>query len=201
MVAELPASHSLKGCALTISIRIIMTILNKKNLNALAFAIIIATPATSVLAANQGNLGATSSGDLAITMTTEDQIQISNLEDIALADGGSGDFTGSSPACIYRNGTGAYTLTAAGSGADNAFTLSNGGADSLAYTLTYDDGTGAQTLATGTALSGRTGADTASKTCASGNNGNIDVTVAAANINSVPAGTYTGTLVLTVSPE
>lgn len=152
-------------------------------------------------AANQGSLSATSSGDLTISMTTEDQIQISNLEDIALADSGSGDFAGASPACIYRNGTGSYTLTASGSGDANAFTISDGGANNLSYDITYDDGTGAQALAAGNALAGRTNADTASKTCAGGNNGSISINIAAADVSAVPAGTYTGSLTLTVSPE
>ncbi len=179
-----------------------MNNINLKSLRTLALgATAIAIIGNSAFAANQGALGGTSSGDLTISMTTEDQIQISNLEDIALADSGSGDFVGNSSACIYRNGTGAYTLTAIGSGASNAYTLSDGSTNSLAYALTYDDGTGAQTMSAAAALTGRINADTASKSCASGNNGSIDVTVAAADLDAVPAGTYTGTLTLTVSPE
>lgn len=178
-----------------------MTIFKLKAVQASIVTAALVALSVPVWAANQGSLGATSTGDLTISMTTEDQIQISNLEDIALADSGSGDFSGTSPACIYRNGTGAYTLTASGSGVANAFTISDGGANNLAYDITYDDGTGAQTLAAATALVGRTNADTASKTCASGNNGTISINVAAASVLAVPAGTYTGSLTLTVSPE
>jgi len=178
-----------------------MTVLNKKIIKNIAATTALAAITLPLWAANQGTLGATSTGDLTISMTTENQISITNLQDIALADNGSGDFTGASPACVYRNGTGSYTITASGSGPANAFTLTDGSSNTLPYTVTYDDGTGAQTMAAATALTGRINADTSSKTCANGDNGNIAVSVASTDVAAVPAGTYTGTLTLTVSPE
>lgn len=155
----------------------------------------------AVQAATDGTLGATSTGTVVISVATASQIQVSGLSDIALALQGSGDVTGDTAACVYRNGAGTYTITATGSGASSAFEISDGGVNTMDYTVTYDDGTGVQALAASTVLAGRSNADLASPTCAGGSNGTIAATVAAADFSGAPAGTYTGTLTLVVAPE
>ncbi len=155
--------------------------------------------ATASMAVTQGEMGASSTGAIAISLTTEDQIKVSNLTDIRLSENENGDYTGSSPACIFRNGTGSYSITVYGSGAGHSFTLSNGGTSILTYRITFDDGTGAQSLISNSVLSGRTHADTRSKFCANGNNAKINISIA--DSAPIPGETYSGILTLTVSPE
>ena len=68
--------------------------------------------------------------------------------------------------------------------------------------MSYNDGNGPQGLTSGVALTGLDGADPSSDTCATtGNNGQIEVTIAAADLLPAPASTYAGTLTLVVAPE
>lgn len=153
------------------------------------------------MAATQGTLGAESSGEVVISVTTVDQIKISGLTDIALAEAPSGEYMGTSGACVYRNASGSYTLRADGSGTNNAFVLSDGGTYAIPYTVNYDDGNGSVPVSAATTLLGRKNANTAAPDCGGSSNGVISVSVAQADIASVPAGTYSGTLTLTVAPE
>lgn len=153
------------------------------------------------LAATDGVVGFNSTGTLDITLNVNDEVRISNLADIDLGVFAGADAVGSSAACIYRNGTGNYQLTASGDGAAGAFTLTDGVA-TVPYSVTYDDGAGPQAATTGVTLTGLTGADPASSICAgTGNNANVSVTVAAADATGIPASSYIGTLTLLVAPE
>ncbi len=153
------------------------------------------------LTATDGAVGFNSTGTVDISLDVNDEVRISGLTDINLGTFAGVDAVGTSAACVYRNGTGNYNLTASGDGAAGAFTLTDG-TNTVAYSVTYDDGTGATTATTGAVLSGLTGADAASDTCAvTGNNGTIEVTVAAAAAAGLPAATYAGTLTLLVAPE
>ncbi len=159
--------------------------------------------AANGFAATQGTVGATSTGDLDISLTVVDEVRISNLADITLGQFLGSDLSGTSPACVFRSGTGRYEITATGDGgtAGDEFALVDG-ANSVDYSVTYDDGSGATALVSGTALPGQTGGDEASNTCANtGDNGTIAVTVLAADMAGLPAGAYNGTLTLLVAPE
>lgn len=159
--------------------------------------------AANGFAATQGTVGATSTGDLDISLTILDEVRISNLADITLGTFLGADLAGTSPACVFRSGTGNYEITASGDGGatGDQFALADG-ANSVDYTVTYDDGTGPAALTSGTVLTGQTGGDPASDTCAgTGDNGTIAVNVLAADMSGLPAGAYTGTLTLTVAPE
>lgn len=156
---------------------------------------------STALAATDGAVGFNSTGTVDISLSVNDEVRISNLADIDLGIFAGADAIGSTDACVYRNGTGAYRITATGSGAGGAFSLTDG-TNSVAYTVEYDDGTGALALGSSTPLIGRTGADPASATCATtGNNATVTTTVTAADGAALPAGTYTGTLTLLVAPE
>ena len=166
----------------------------------------LAVAAASSFAATDGFTGFTSTGTLDITLNVTDEVRISNLQDIDLGTFGGTDASGFSPACVYRNATGNYQITASGDGAASAFELSDllGGTATVPYSVTWDDGSasGAQSLASGVALTGLTGADTSSDTCGTtGNNGTVVVTVTAASAAALPAGDYAGTLTLVVAPE
>ena len=164
-------------------------------LKQLALGGTLAVASTSAFAANQGALSSTSTGDLDITLTVNDVVQISNLADITLNFTG-GDVTGNSPACVFRNGGGDYDITATGSGAGGAFTIANG-ADTIAYSVDYNS----TELTSGTTLTGVSGAVSDLNCTTSGNNGSIDVDIAAADAAAVGSGSYTGTLTLVVAPN
>ncbi|MFK8017028.1 MAG: hypothetical protein AB8G17_16515 [Gammaproteobacteria bacterium] len=152
-------------------------------------------------AAVDGSVGFNSTGSVDISLTVNDEVRISNLTDINLGVFGGADAIGSSDACVYRNGTGAYRITASGSGAGGAFSLTDG-TNSVGYAVEFDDGTGAVAMGASTPMIGRTGADATSATCATtGNNATVTTTVTATDAASLPAGTYTGTLTLLVAPE
>jgi hypothetical protein len=151
-------------------------------------------------AATDGTQGVTSTGSIAIDLTKTAEILISGLSDITLTGGDGSDATGSSGVCVFRNSAGTYNITASGSGAANAFTITDG-TDTLDYALTFDDGTGAEALATGAVLPSLNNANTSSKTCDGATNGTIGITVAAADYDAAAAGTYNGTLTLLVAPE
>jgi len=157
--------------------------------------------AANSFAANDGIVGPTSEGDLNINLTILDEVRISNLEDIDLGIFAGADLSGTSPACVFRSGTGNYEITAEGDGNGGAFELSDGTND-VVYTVTYDDGAGAENMTSGTVLPGQTGGDPGSDICDNtGNNGTIEVTVEADAMAALPAGAYAGVLTLTVAPE
>ncbi|MFK8032051.1 MAG: hypothetical protein AB8G18_17605 [Gammaproteobacteria bacterium] len=178
--------------------------LNNKGVRGLVVAsAIMALSTTASFAATQGSTGGNSTGTLDISVDVNDEVRISNLSDITGVFDGSSDVVGSSNACVYRNGTGLYNITASGDGAANAFTLSDGViATPIPYSVEFNDGTGATTMSAGVTAAGMVGADQGSDTCATtGNNATISVTVAAADLLPAPASTYVGTLTLVVAPE
>ncbi len=160
-----------------------------------------AAMASSAMAATQGTAGFTSTGSVIISIDVNDEVQISNLTDINLGAFAGVDLTGSSPACIYRNGPATtYQITGTGSGAANAFTLTDG-TNTVPYTVNYTDDSVTSAMTTGTALLGQDGADDDTGCANTGDNGTIAVTVTAANAAALPASTYTGTLTLVVAPN
>lgn len=154
-------------------------------------------------AATDGTPGATSTGTTDISATSPNLARISNMDDISLGSwDGTTDLAETEDVCVWSN-TGAYQITAEGDGAGNAFTLANG-ANTVAYTVQWDDA--ATGSASGTALTSGTPLTTqstsaTSTTCGAGANSSLIVGVASSEFESVPAGTYTGTLTLVVAPE
>ncbi|WP_196138741.1 hypothetical protein [Aliikangiella sp. G2MR2-5] len=162
---------------------------------------------TSVMAATQGSLGTTSEGDLLISLSVGDLIQINNLNDIALGtfNGGTADLNGSDSFCIYRNGGTGYNVTMSGSGTGGAFELAGGG-NTLNYSVSFenlDAGSAAVAMTAGSTLNGVTGANNTDNTCgsAAADNAQVNVNVANADLAAVPPGSYTGTLTILVAPE
>ena len=175
---------------------------SKATKGAVAGGLAVLIAANGFALPSQGAVGATSTGTLDITLTVLDEVRISNLTDIPLGSFLGDDLVGSSPACVYRSGTGLYGITAEGDGTGDAFILSETGGAEIPYVVTYDDGTGAESLTTGTPLTGRSNGDKGSDTCTTtGNNGTIEVTVASGDMAGKTAAAYTGTLTLTVAPE
>lgn len=167
----------------------------------------MALPSTEAMAASQGSLGATSTGSVGITASVPNRARITGLGDVA--------FTNQDPAvaasnaqnvCVWSNtATKAYTITATGSGASSAFTLSNG-TTTVPYSVEWASSSGQTSgtaLATGTASASLTSAAT-SQTCASGPtaSASLIVGITTANLGTMSSGSsYTGTLTLLVTPQ
>jgi hypothetical protein len=161
----------------------------------------------TALAASQGSLGTTSTGSVSISASVPNRVQISNLSDVS--------FTNQDPSvaasnaqnvCVWSNSsTKGYNVTATGSGAANAFTLSNGAA-TVPYSVEWAGSSGQSAgtaLAAGSMLTGLTSTAT-HPTCSTGasSSASLVVKISAANLQAMQAATsYTGTLTLVVAPE
>ena len=136
-------------------------------------------------------------------------VQITGLTDVA--------FTGLDPlvdatraqnVCVFSNTLlHGYNVTARGSGAASAFTLSAGGSvPTLPYTVQWSQSSGSSAgtaLAVGTPLTGQKSTAT-STTCHSGpsTSASLIVILHTADLQAALAGvSYTGTLSLTIAPE
>lgn len=158
-------------------------------------------------AATQGTAGATSTGTVAISASVPPRARLSKLADIS--------FTNASPASNARNvqnvcawsntATRSYRITASGSGAANAFTLS-AGVLRVPYTVQWNGAAGRTTgsaLAAGAQSAGFVSAATHQQ-CASGPSASASliIGITAANLQTMQAATtYTGTLTLLMTPQ
>jgi len=161
----------------------------------------------TALAASQGTLGTTSTGSISIGASVPNRVQISNLADVS--------FTNQDPSvaasnaqnvCVWSNSsTKGYNITATGSGAANAFTLSNGAA-TVPYSVEWAGSSGQSSgtaLSSGSALTGLTSTAT-NPTCSAGpsSSASMVVKITSASLQGMQAATsYTGTLTLVVAPE
>jgi hypothetical protein len=161
----------------------------------------------TALAASQGTLGTTSTGSVAIAASVPNRVQISGLADVSFANQDpSVAASNAQNLCVWSNSsTKGYNVTATGSGAANAFTLSNGAA-TVPYSVEWAGSSGQSSgtaLSAGTALTGLTSTAT-NPTCSAGpsSSASLVVKISSANLQSMPAATsYTGTLTLVVAPE
>src|SRR5262245_5627324 len=78
--------------------------------------------AAPALAATQGNLGATSTGSVAITASVPSRVRITGLADVAFTNQDPGtDASNAQDVCVWSNtATKGYTITATGSSAAGA---------------------------------------------------------------------------------
>ncbi len=161
----------------------------------------------SAMAATQGSLGTNSTGSLDITVDINSLVQVTNLTDLGLGtfNGGGTDLSATDTFCVYRNGAGTFDITMSGSGAANAFTLTDS-TNTIPYSVDFTNIPAAATTAmtTGVLLGGQQNANTSSTTCSGAgdsDNVSVTVTVTSANLAASPAGAYGGTLTMVVSPE
>ncbi|HEY8434479.1 MAG TPA: hypothetical protein VIK68_07680 [Sphingomicrobium sp.] len=181
---------------------------HKPALVAGACALTLAGSPAFAATPTQGSLGGTSTGQIGITATIPASVQITKLGDLAF---GTLDPTTASQLtenpCVWSNtATKGYSITATGSGASSAFTLSNG-TSTVAYGVQWAGTTGATTGTTLTAGSAATGftSTATSPTCASGaaTTASLIVGFTTAQMQAAvgSATAYTGTLTLVVSPQ
>jgi len=157
-------------------------------------------------AAQQGEMGATSSGSVGIYLSVAPRARISGLKDISISDADPGsNLRTAQNICVWSNTpAGAYTLTAGGSGSGGAFELT-GGQQTLAYSVEWAQSSGqnsGQTLAGGQTAANLQAAATQSD-CGSGTgSASLVVAMNSAQLATAEPGTaYTGALTLTVAPQ
>lgn len=163
------------------------------------------TQTFDITASNSGGGRNNPTASVTFDLTVPDSIQLTQVNDINLGVfDGINDMTGSDSLCVYRRGGGQYGVTITGSGNGGAFTLSNG-ASTLPYSVTWDDGGGAQAVTSGVLLSGLANTYTAGPDCSGGalNNAILGVQVLATDIAAAATGvgTHTGTLTITVEMQ
>lgn len=181
--------------------------MNDLILKMAAATALLVSGSQAAYASTQGTAGTTSTGTVSISASVPNRVQLTGLSDVA--------FTNQDPAtaalsaqdvCVWSNTTTrGYRVTATGSGASSAFTLTNA-SDTVPYSVEWAPTSGQSAgtaLATGTALTGLTSTAT-SPTCSSGaaTTASLVVKIAAADLQAMQAAsTYTGTLTLVVAPE
>lgn len=168
-------------------------------------SLLLADPA---LASTQGTFGSTSTGSVTINASVPGRVRISGLSDVTFA---SVDplvlASNAQNVCVWSNtSTRSYSITATGSGAGSALTLSSGALPAVPYTVQWAQTSGqtsGSSLAASTALSGQTSSATNSD-CSAGptSSASLVVSIASSTLQTMTAGvTYNGTLTLVVAPE
>jgi hypothetical protein len=168
---------------------------------------LFACSSVAAQAASQGSLGGTSQGQITISASVPNSVQITGLSDIAFT---NQDPTvaaaGTENVCVWSNtGTKGYNIKATGSGLSNAFTLANSG-NTVPYTVEWAATSGQNSgtaLTTNVALTGLTTA-AINATCSSAplTTASLIVRISTANLQTmVGSASYTGTLTLLVAPE
>ena len=158
-------------------------------------------------AATQGTAGATSTGSIAISASVPNRARITGLTDVAFLNQDPGtEASSAQDVSVWSNtATKAYTITATGSGAGSAFTLSDG-STTVPYTVEWaatSGQTSGAALASGTASASLTTA-AANQTCSSAptSTASMIVRIGTTDLSTMSAGsTYTGTLTLLVTPQ
>lgn len=157
---------------------------------------------TTGYGASDGTVGATSTGSAVISVTIPKLIRARSFADYSFGSyAGTGDLNGNDDLNISSNYTGTYQVTATGSGAASAFTITDGTA-TIAYNVYFNDatGTGGRVAAsTGVAITAQSGVVKPLSTATL--NANLSIEILEANLQAVDAGTYSGTVTLVFQPE
>jgi hypothetical protein len=167
----------------------------KQVLLALSF---VASPAA--IAASNGSLGSTSSGETVVSVSVPDLVQVTVEGDIGLTHVVGSNSTGSAGLCVYRNGTSSVDLTLTSSnpdGLDGFRMISGSNYLPYAIALSGDDTVSSFTSGVAARLSG---ANTTSSSCSSSFGHNMDVTVQSSDLDAAPAGSYSDTVTILVEP-
>lgn len=175
------------------------------NFKKIALSTAIATSlfAGQAFAADQGTLGADSTGKSVVSLSINDQVQITGVDDIALgAFDGTNDLTGSTEFCVYRSGADSYQMTVSAEGKATLEVASVVTGDTIGFTAKVDDdndaSNGAAIVHGGTSLA-FTGSDALD--CDSTDNASLEVNFAAADLRTAgTAADYTATVVILVEP-
>lgn len=170
---------------------------------ALTTAIASSLFAGQAFAATQGSLDSTSTGESVVSLTINEQVQISGVDDIALgAFDGTNDLTGSTAFCVYRSGAGDYAMTVSASGKTAFEVASATTGDAIGFTTKVDgdnDASNGATIAHEGTSTGYTGSDLID--CNGSDNASLEVNFAATDLRTAGSATdYTATVVILVEP-
>lgn len=153
----------------------------------------------SLMAATDGTLGTTSTGESLVTIIKQNAVQITNVADLDLGTHATAaaDMSANDDVCVF-NSTATYSITV--TSGNGGFNLSDG-TNNIPYSVEWAaNGGAAVALVDGASLGSLTG-DRTSLNCGGGTNANFSATVAAADFNAAGPGTYTDVLTLLVEPE
>ena len=174
--------------------------------NALLGAAFIGFSAQPALSASDGILGASSTGTADVSLTIEEVVRITDMDDFAFGSySGSGALEADDNICVYHNGDGNYkvTITDDTTGSPSGFAV-EGPLGDIPMEVKWNDApstTGSTLITYGVALAA-TNANTESENCATGGlSANMQVDLAEANIQAAPAGAYSSTIVVLVEPD
>ena len=176
----------------------------KKNLLHIALASTLGLSSLPAFSAD-GTLGATSEGSSILTLDILDEVLITGLGDIPITKTGFGALatgSGTEPGgfCVYTNSsTGNYEITATSDATDSNANFQLVG-PSPTDTIDYSVAVGGVNLVAG-AISTSDFAGSSNSTCAGDTPQTLEITIAAGDLQDKATGTYTDTLVLTVSPD
>jgi len=177
-----------------------------KKISKLSVAIAAASISTFAFAATQdGNLGATSTGQIDLDLQILDSVEITQLASINFGTYGAGDTGGINQGdsfCVYRNGGDGYTITPTSANGGFELAGTNSNADTIQYTVKLNG------AATGAPAAAAVAYNTASTTfngsvyrdCSSTDNASIDVSIAEQEIRDATTDSYSDTLILLVNP-
>lgn len=193
---------ALRGCPGGNNGRLVLTIAESD--------LVSASPGTysqtfKLTVANPGGGRPSARNTVTLNITLPDSIQITQVDNINLGTfDGINDVTGTDDLCVFRKGGGLYGVTITGSGAGGAFMLTTG-ASMIPFSVTWNDGTGAQAVSPAVLISGLTNTYTVDPYCSGGaaSNATLGVQVLANDIlNAATAvGTHTGILTITVEMQ
>lgn len=145
-------------------------------------------------ATTDGQIGATSTGSTTITVIIPSRVRVMGFNDITLGTFSGGALTGSSPACVSRNGPGSYSVTM--TSANGSFALkSTTQAATIPYTVAWADNTIAYDKPVGPFPG-----DNASLAACAPVSDRLTVTVPPAHMDVAQPGAYADTLRIMVTP-
>ena len=160
--------------------------------------------ASCAFAVTQGTFGNTSTGVVDLDISVSASVRISGLSDMDLGTwSGDGDMSGSQTVCAFASPGVDYTITFDGGNQPGNYVLENGMGSEIQFDLYYapnNTGSGYQLTTPTNALVGQTGASD-STDCLSGETGSIQVVVSEAALASMPSGTYSETISVTLAPD
>ncbi|TQV85130.1 hypothetical protein FKG94_02775 [Exilibacterium tricleocarpae] len=168
------------------------------------YATALVCGALPALAANDGTLGTSSSGDFVVDLVVPDLIRISSLDDQTLSYTPGSGATVTENFCVYTNAAaGTYNVTATSTADTNngdtgAFLLDSGTA-TMTYSVSYDG----VTLSEGVNNNdgGGFAANTTAIDCGGTEPTEVIISVAQSEIDSAAPNTYSDTLTFLVAPN
>ena len=162
---------------------------------------------TAAQAAAQGEIGATSSGSIAISLSVAPRVRIGGLSDVSFVQvSPEDDAISAQNVCIWSNtATRGYSVTASGSGPGNAFTLASG-ALATRYGVAWNGAAGRASgarLDPGAPLAGQASSALTPDCGASGGaSASLIVSIGTDDLQAAqPEASYLGTLNLLIAPE